>query len=70
MLQDLAARIDADALAAGQPPPGTRRISSRATTSAASTSASCTASRVTVANVTQHGDTDTYTNPLNGAQEL
>ena len=33
-------RIDADALAASQPPPGTWRISSRATTSAASTSAS------------------------------
>ena len=70
VLQDLADRIDADALAASQPPPGYTAHLVEGNDIGGIDVGFLTASRVTVANVTQHGDTDTYTNPLNGAQEL
>ena len=70
MLRDLAARIDADALAASQPPPGYTAHLVEGNDVGGIDVGFLTASRVSVANVTQHGLADTYTNPLNGEPEL
>jgi hypothetical protein len=69
VLQDLAARIDADATAAGQPAPGYTAFLLEGNDVGGIDVGFLVTSRVTVQSVVQHGLTDTYTNPVNGLQE-
>lgn len=69
VLQDLAARIDADATAAGQPAPGYTAVLLEGNDVGGIDVGFLVTSRVTVQSVVQHGRTDTYTNPVNGLQE-
>jgi hypothetical protein len=70
VLQDLAARIDADATAAGQPAPGYTAYLLEGNDVGGIDVGFLVTSRVTVQSVVQHGLTDTYTNPVNGLQEI
>lgn len=69
VLQDLAARIDADAAAAGQPAPGYTAHLVEGNDVGGIDVGFLVTSRVTVHSVVQHGPNDTYTNPVNGLQE-
>ena len=70
VLQDLAARIDADATAAGQPAPGYTAYLAEGNDVGGIDVGFLVTSRVTVQSVVQHGLTDTYTNPVNNLQEI
>lgn len=70
VLQDLAARIDADATAAGQPAPGYTAYLVEGNDVGGIDVGFLVTSRVTVQSVVQHGLNDTYTNPVSGLQDL
>lgn len=70
VLQDLAARIDADAAAAGQPAPGYQAFLVEGNDVGGIDVGVLASARVTVQGVTQHGKDDVYTNPLTGQDEL
>lgn len=70
VLQDLAARIDQDAVAAGQPLPGYTAYLEEGNDVGGIDVGFLVAARVDVQSVVQHGAGDIYTNPLNGADEL
>lgn len=70
VLQDLAARIDADALAAGQPAPGYTAHLLEGNDVGGIDVGVLVGARVSVESVTQHGRDDTYVNPLTGLPEL
>lgn len=70
VLQDLAARIDADATAAGQAAPGYTAVLVEGNDVGGIDVGFLVASRVTVQSVVQHGLTDTYINPVTGLPDL
>ena len=70
VLQDLAARIDADALAAGQPAPGYQAFLVEGNDVGGIDVGFLAASRVTVQSVVQHGLTDTFVDPADGSIDL
>lgn len=70
VLQDLAARIDADASAAGQPAPGYVPYLFEGNDVGGIDVGFLAAARVTVTDVQQIGAADTYINPLTGLPEL
>ena len=70
VLQDLAARIDADALAAGQPAPGYQAFLVEGNDVGGIDVGFLAASRVTVQSVVQHGLTDTFVDPTDGSVDI
>lgn len=70
VLQDLAARIDADAAAAGQPAPGYQAFLVEGNDVGGIDVGLLARARVRVQSVTQHGKDDVFTNPLTGLDEL
>ena len=70
VLQDLAARIDEDASAAGQPPPGYAAHLVEGNDVGGIDVGFLVASRVAVQSVVQHGPDDVYTNPVTGLPDL
>ena len=70
VLRDLAARIDADALAAGQPAPGYVAHLFEGNDVGGIDVGFLTAARVTVSALTQHGLADTFVNPTDGSIDL
>lgn len=70
VLQDLAARIDADAVAAGAPPPGYSAYLVEGNDPGGIDVGFLVSSRVTVQALVQHGANDTFINPLTGQPEL
>ena len=70
VLQDLAARIDVDALAAGQPAPGYQAFLVEGNDVGGIDVGFLAASRVTVQSVVQHGRTDTFVDPTDGSVDL
>lgn len=67
VLQDLAARIDADAAAAGQPVPGYTAHLVEGNDPGGIDVGFLTAARVAVTAVTQHGAADTFVDPTDGS---
>lgn len=70
VMQDLAARIDLDASAAGQPAPGYVAYLVEGNDVGGIDVGFLVASRVTVQSVVQHGPDDVYTNPVTGLPDL
>lgn len=70
VLQDLAARIDTDAAAAGQPAPSYQAFLFEGNDVGGIDVGLLVSPRVVVHNVTQHGKDDTFINPLNSQPEL
>ena len=70
VLQDLAARIDADAQAAGQAAPGYQAFLVEGNDIGGIDVGFLVAARVTVQSVTQHGLADTFVDPTDGSIDL
>ncbi len=70
VLQNLAARIDADALAAGQPAPGYQAFLVEGNDVGGIDVGFLAASRVTVQSVVQHGLTDTFVDPSDDSVDV
>lgn len=70
VLQDLAARIDQDAITTGQPVPGYVPYLVEGNDVGGIDVGFLVASRVTVQSVVQHGADDVYTNPVSGQPDL
>lgn len=70
VLQDLAARIDVDAAAAGQPAPGYQAFLVEGNDVGGIDVGVLARARVAVQNLTQHGKNDVFTNPLTGLDEI
>ena len=70
VLQDLAARIEADALAASEPPPGYTAHLVEGNDIGGIDVGFLKASQVTVSSVVQHGAADTFVDPTDGSMDL